>query len=176
MINSLRFILFFSVTMVFILFTNSAMTKVQTTGFGFCRSNPDSSPVYFSNVIDFGTTGMIDTNPIQNEFNEYLRGRFEYRTNGPGAECIGSAHAGDNRQQTNARRREYEDQLRQDNKQIVEVDWTWAIDPDIVASAGFQHRMPRPVSQGPADNSFCFSETYSGTVYVAGPVQTGSSV
>jgi hypothetical protein len=172
----LRFILIVSATIGFIFFTNSVPTKTQATGFGFCRSDPGSSPVYVSNVFDFGTSGLIDTNPIQNEFNEYLRGRFEYKTNGPGAGCLGSLHAGDNMQQTMARRRDYEAELRQDNKQIVEVDWTWVIDPDLVASAGFQHRMPRPVSQGPTDTSFCFSETYVGTVYVAGPVQTGSSV
>jgi hypothetical protein len=174
MTSHLRFVLIFSAAIGFTFFTNSAATK-QTTGFGFCRSDPGTSPVYFSNVIDFGTTGMIDTSPIQNEFDEYLRGRFEYRTNGPGAGCL-SARSGDNREQTNARRREYEDELRRDNKQIIEADWTWKIDPDLVASAGFQHRMPRPVQQGLADNSFCFSETYNGTVYVAGPVQTGSSV
>ena len=173
----LRFILILSATIGFIFVTNSTTTKTQATSFGFCRSDPGSSPVYFSNVIDFGTTGMIDTNPIQNEFNEYLRGRFEYKTNSPfGAGCVGSRRAGDNREETNDRRREYENELRRDNKQIIEVDWTWKIDPDLVAAAGFQHRMPRPVSQGPADNSFCFSETYNGTVYVAGPVQTGSSV
>jgi hypothetical protein len=170
----LRFILIVSATIGFMLVTNSATTKIQTTIFGYCRSDQGSSPIYFSNVIDFGTPGMIDTNPIQNEFNEYLRGRFEYRTNSPfAAGCLGQFTT---MQQAMVQRREYEDQLRHDNKQIVEVDWTWAIDPELAAAAGFQHRGPRPVDQGPADNSFCFSETYSGTVYVAGPVQTGSSV
>jgi len=172
----LRFILIVSATIGFIFFPNSAPTKTQATGFAFCRSDPGSSPVYVSNVFDLGTSGMIDTSPIQNEFDEYLRGRFEYRNSGPGAGCLWGGRAGGPKQETMARRREYENELRQDNKQIVEVDWTWVIDPDLVASAGFQHRMPRPVSQGPADNSFCFSETYAGTVYVAGPVQTGSSV
>ena len=174
----LRLILIVAATIGFIFVTNSATTKTQATGgFGFCRSDPGISPVYFSNVIDFGTTGLIDTNPIQNEFDEYLRGRFEYKTNSPfGVGCVRSRHTGDNREETNDRRREIENELRRDNKQIIEVDWTWAIDPDVVASAGFQHRMPRPVSTGPADNSFCFSETYNGTVYVAGPVQTGQSV
>jgi len=176
MMSCLRFVLIVSATIGFILFLNSAPTKTQVTGFGFCRSDPGSSPVYVSNVFDYGTSGLIDRSPIQNEFDEYLRGRFEYRTNGPGVGCLGSRRAGDNMQETMARRREYEDELRQGNKQIVEVDWTWVIDPDLVASAGFQHRMPRPVSQGPVDNSFCFSETSNGTVYIAGPVQTGSSV
>jgi hypothetical protein len=171
--SCLRIILFFSVIISFIAIPNSATTK-QTTLFGYCMSDPGSSPVYFSNVIDFGTNGMIDANPIQNEFNEYLRGRFESKTSGPfGTQCPTSAYT---RQQGIEMRRDYENQLRQSNKQIVEVDWMWVIDPDLVASAGFQHRMPRPVSQGPVDNSFCFSETSNGTVYVAGPVQTGSSV
>jgi hypothetical protein len=59
---------------------------------------------------------LIDTNPIQNEFNEYLRGRFEYKTNSPfGAQCVGSVRAGDTREETNARRREIENELRRDN-------------------------------------------------------------
>ena len=173
MTSCLRIVLFFSVTISFIVITNSASTK-QTTNFGYCMSDPGSSPVYFSNVIDFGTNGMIDANPIQNEFVEYLRGRFESRTSGPfGAQCPTSAYT---RQQGIAMRRDYENQLRQSNKQIVEVDWTWVIDPNLVATAGFQHRMPRPGPQLPVDNSFCFSESYGGTLYVAGPAQTGSSV
>jgi len=171
----LRFTLIVSATIGFIFVTNSATTKSQAiTYFGYCRSDQGSSPVYFSNVMDFGTNGVIDPNPIQNEFNEYLRGRFDYGTNGPfAAACLAQATT---KQQAVAQRREIEDQFRHDNKQIIEVDWTWTIDPELAAAAGFQHRMPRPVSQGPVDNSFCFSETYSGTVYVAGPVQTGSSV
>lgn len=172
MMPRLHFVLIVSATIGFIFFPNSAPTTTQATVFAFCRSDPGSSPVYVSNVFDFGTSGMIDTGPIQNEFDEYLRGRFEYRNSGPGVGCLWRG----TKQETMARRREYENELRQNNKQIVEVDWTWVIDPDLVASAGFQHRMPRPVSQGPADNSFCFSETSNGTVYVAGPVQTGSSV
>ena len=83
MISRLRFVLIVSATIGFILFLNSAPTKTQVTGFGFCRSDPGSSPVYVSNVFDYGTSGLIDRSPIQNEFDEYLRGRFEYRTNGP---------------------------------------------------------------------------------------------
>jgi hypothetical protein len=173
MISRLRFILIFAMTILFVIVTNSATTH-QTTSFGYCMSDPGSSPVYFSNVIDFGTSGLMDANPIQNEFNEYLRGRFDYRTNSAfGAQCPANSYTN---QQAMAAKRDYENQLRQSNKQIIEVDWTWVIDPALVATASVQHRMPRPVEQLPVDNSFCFSETYSGTVYVAGPVQTGSSV
>ena len=173
MITCLRLLAFLSITIAFILITNSATTH-QTSRFGYCMSDPGSSPVYFSNVMDFGTTGLIDANPIQNEFNEYLLGRFEYRTNSAfGAQCPSSAYT---MQQGITARRDYENQLRQSNKQIIEVDWTWAMDPDLVAAAGLQHRMPRPGPQLPVDNSFCFSETYGGTVYIAGPVQTGSAV
>ena len=173
MTSCLRIVLFLSLIVSFIVFTNSAETH-QATNFGYCLSDPGGSPVYFSNVIDFGTSGLIDANPIANEFAEYLRGRFETRTSGPfGAQCAASAY---NRQQGITMRRDYENQLRQSNKQIIEVDWSWVIDPAVVASAGFQHRMPRPVEQGPVDNSFCFSESYAGTLYVAGPAQTGSSV
>jgi hypothetical protein len=168
-----RIMLMFSVTISFIFLTNSATTK-QSTNFGYCMSDPGHSPVYFSNVIDFGTNGLIDTNAIQNEFDEYLRGRFETRTSGPfGAQCPTSGH---NMQEATVQRRDYQNQLRQSNKQIVEVDWTWVVDPDLVAAAGQQHRMPRPGLQLPVDNSFCFSQSFAGTLYVAGPVQTGSSV
>jgi hypothetical protein len=66
--------------------------------------------------------------------------------------------------------------MRSDSTLAIEVDWTWVIDPDLVAAAGVQHRMPRPAQQLPVDNSFCFSETSGGTVYLAGPAQTGSAV
>jgi len=62
-------------------------------------------------------------------------------------------------QQGIAARRDYENQLRLNNKQIIEVDWTWVIDPDLVAAVGVQHRMPRPAQQLPVETSFCFSQT-----------------
>ena len=118
MITCLRLLAVLSVTIGFLLVTNSAKTH-ETTNFGYCKSDPGSSPVYFSKVIDVGTTGMIDTNPVQNEFNEYLLGRFEYKTNSAfGAQCTASAYT---MQQGITMRRDYENQLRQSNKQCSKI-------------------------------------------------------
>jgi hypothetical protein len=107
--SRLRVVLFFSATIFFTLLTNSATTH-QATSFGYCMSDPGSSPVYFSNVFDFGTTGLMDANPIQNEFNEYLRGRFEYRTDSAvGAQCPRTSYT---MAQAIAARRDYENRNR----------------------------------------------------------------
>jgi len=65
------------------------------------------------------------------------------------AECIGSAHAGDNRQQTDARRREYEDEFiqgaRAGNKKVVETDWRF--EPNVGAVAQQQQDEDREPAQ-----------------------------
>jgi hypothetical protein len=172
MITRILLVLVISAVVVVVVLTTSGST--QTTSFGYCMSYPSGSPVYVSNAFDFGTINL-DTNPIQNEFNEYLRGRFGFRSDSSyGAACPASWYT--IAQAQNAKR-DYENQLRQQNKQIIEVDWTYIPDPRSLPTGPLpQHRMPSVNSALTSDHTFCFSETYSGTVYYTGPVQTGMSV
>ena len=137
----------------------------------YCFSNPGFSPVYFSNVFDMGTLAQ-DTNPIQNEFYEYLLGRFEYRTDSSlGATCPFF----ETMQRAQAQKRNYEDQLRQAGKQINEIEWTYTPNLSGPITTIVQHRMQTVGPQLPADHTFCFSDTQSGRIYVTGPLQTTTS-
>ena len=49
----------------------------------FCASDTGQPVVYFSEVFDTGLHkyGFHDDQPIDNEFNEYLKGRFDFKGN-----------------------------------------------------------------------------------------------
>ena len=171
MILRLRAVLIFCTILGLLLFTHSATTKTQSSFMCYCFSNPGFSPVYFSNVFDMGTLAQ-DTNPIQNEFYEYLLGRFEYRTDSSlGATCPFF----ETMQRAQAQKRNYEDQLRQGGKQINEIEWTYTPNLSGPITTIVQHRMQTVSPQLPADHTFCFSDTQSGTIYVTGPLQTTTS-
>ena len=73
-----------------------------------------------------------------------------------------------------SRKQDYEMQMRQGNKHIVELEWNYRPEPGAATPAiGAipQHRMPR-VNTQQADHTFCISDVYQNTVYVTAPVAT----
>src|SRR5262249_42039883 len=112
-----------------------------------------------------------DTNSIQNEYNEYLKGRFDFISNSNFP--VGCPFF-DNMSQAQSAKQSYEMQMRQGNKHIVEVDWAYRPAPGgIVASVP---RPGTPRASGMAtpqpDQTFCISDVYQNTVYVTGPIAT----
>jgi hypothetical protein len=168
MISRLRSLLIVFAFIASIFFIHPATTQIQTTTFAYCYSDVGSSPVYFTNVFDLGVV-VQDTNPLQHEFSEYLRGRFDVK-NFPAGCPIDFTQ-----QRAEAGKRNFENQLRQTNKEIIEIDWLYTIDRSLAAPPG-QHRITSVVSQLPSDHTFCFSETYADTIYVTGPELSGTSV
>ena len=149
---------------------NAAAT--QASSFGYCASTPNGGDVYFSEIFNAGPTVYItrDTTPIQNEYNEYLKGRFDFKSNASyGVGCplfynMGQAQSG---------KQSYEMQIRQGNKHIVEVDWAYRPAPGSMVPA------PRPgvpsasgVVTPQPDQTFCISDVDQNTVYVTGPNAT----
>src|SRR5262249_50867215 len=67
----------------------------------------------------------------------------------------------------------YEMQMRQQNKQIVDVEWNYKPEPGHVIPAP-RPGTPRPsgVSTPQPDRTFCISDAYQNTVYVTGPTVT----
>jgi hypothetical protein len=99
-----------------------------------------------------------------------LKGRFDYASNSNYPVGCPTTQGDQGKQQ-------FETQLRQQNKQIVEVPWKDA--PDAAApsasSAQLGHGLTghsRQPAAPPADHAFCISKTYNDTIYVTGPIET----
>src|SRR2546428_6935821 len=84
----------------------------------FCASDTGQPVVYFSEVFDTGLHkyGFHDDQPVDNEFNEYLKGRFDFKGNE--TYPVGCPFF-DSVSQAEASKRDLENQMRQANKQAV---------------------------------------------------------
>src|SRR5215510_8106896 len=49
----------------------------------YCAVSPDQPDIYITQIFNTGLDPAVsqDSNPIQNEYNEYLKGRFEFKSN-----------------------------------------------------------------------------------------------
>ncbi|HEX6715805.1 MAG TPA: hypothetical protein VF088_01765 [Pyrinomonadaceae bacterium] len=171
---SARVVLIFCVLMLSVLsihFSDNAAAR--STGYlSYCASS-DQSAVYVTKIFDTGLNLNLtfDSYAIQNEYNEYLKGRFGFKSNAsypvncPLFETMSTAQSS---------KRDYELQMRQGNKQIVEVEWTYPPErAGAIVSVGRpgQHIAGGGVTPQP-DHTFCISDTYQNTVYFTGPVAT----
>jgi hypothetical protein len=155
-------------------FTRSA--AATQTALGYCASGPDQSTVYFTQIFDTGLSVDMghDSNPIQNEYTEYLKGRFDFKNSSNFAVACPFFN---NLGQAQSSKRNLEMQMRQGNNQIVEVEWDYKPEPGRVEP---RPRPGVPTAAGTitpqADHTFCISDAYQNTVYFTGPVATGQSV
>ena len=141
-------------------------------------SDSGGSVVYFTPIYDIKLNQPVtfSSNVIAREFVEYLKGRYDF--NAPGNFPAGCPFFG-RLSDAEATKRKFEAQARQANKQVIEVDWSYVVDPDLVA-ASYSHmgediaavvgRNRKPT------NTYCVSDSAQGTLYTAGPVETGMSV
>ena len=139
----------------------------------YCASTPDQSDIYISQIFNTGFNPAVsqDSNPIQNEYNEYLKGRFDVKSN---SNFPVACPLFLNMSEAQSRKQNYEMQVRQGNKHIVQLEWNYRPESGtaIAPTAAIpQHRMPR-VNTAQADHTFCISDVYQNTVYVTGPVAT----
>lgn len=171
---SARVVLFFGVvilSVVFVYFSNSAVAT--QTSFAYCASTPDHSDVYITEIFNTGLSVNLvyDSNAIQNEYNEYLKGRFDFKSNSnfavtcPFFESMSRAQSS---------KQSYEMQMRQGNNHIVDVEWVYKQGPGSIVAVVPRPGAPRAsgVMTPQPDHTFCISDTYQNTVYVTGPVAT----
>lgn len=143
----------------------------------YCASESSGPIVYFSAIFDTKLNQPVkfSSSVIAREFSEYLKGRYEFNTtsNFP-AGCPLFRDTG----QAEASKRDYQARMRQANKQIVEVDWKYVVDEDLVAAsysnqgedvAAVVQRKRKP------DHTYCLSDSAQGTLYTTGPVETGTA-
>jgi hypothetical protein len=140
---------------------------------GYCASDAGQTVVYISEVFNTGLRkyGFHDDQPIDNEFNEYLKGRFDFKGNETypvGCPLFDSVS------QAEASRREFENQTRQANKQVVEVNWGFKpneVEIALSAVPRTEHEANGPPRPRPT-HTWCLSDTNQGTIYSTGPFDT----
>ena len=139
----------------------------------YCASDTGQPVVYFSQVFDTGLHkyGFHDDRPLANEFNEYLKGRFDFKGNEDhpvGCPLFDSVSQGE------ASKRDFQNQMRQANKQLVEVKWGYT--PNEVEIALSAAPRTEKEANGPPrprpTHTWCLSDTYQGAVYSTGPFDT----
>lgn len=144
---------------------------IQSGSFGYCASGPEQSAIYVSKIFTGPNLDVApDSNPIQNEYNEYLKGRFDFKSDSSFPVRCPLFFTTSEAQ---ASKQAYETQMRQGNKQIVEVEWTYRPGPgDSLVSVPRPQHSATAVSTAQADHTFCVSDAYQNTVYFTGPIAT----
>lgn len=140
---------------------------------GYCASDAGQPVVYFSEVFTTGLRkyGFHDDQPVDNEFNEYLKGRFDFKGNED--RPVGCPFF-DSISQAEGSKREFENNMRQANKKVVEINWGFkANEVEIALSATPRTEKEANVPPRPRPtHTWCLSDTYQGTVYSTGPFDT----
>ena len=142
---------------------------------GFCTTEPSGQVVYFSQIYDTRLKQPVkfSTNAIAQEFIEYLKGRYNFKSssNFPASCSIFS-----NMTDAEAIKRKLEAQARQANRQVVQVDWRYVVDEDLVAASySYMGEDVAAVVAGrrKPDHMYCLSDSAQGTLYTTGPVEAG---
>ena len=155
-----------------LLLIQPSVTNAQGTLMAYCASNVGQPVVYFSAIFDTKIVprGRMNTRPWASEFSAYLMGRFDFKSNQNfGGSCIGGRLA-----DVETSKRKLEDQVRQENHQVVELEWKYTPNPIEIALYTNTNDPETPPSQRP-NATYCLSESYQGTFYYSGPFETGSS-
>lgn len=124
--------------------------------------------VYFSAVFDTKLNPSVtnDAFPIVREFHAYLKARYGFTTNSNYPVSCGVSNSV---AVAEAGRGRTEDRMRQEQRKVVEVDWTYLPD-EAAAAASFNRsggdpRNPPPRPQ--ADHGFCVAGPFEGPLYVS---------
>jgi hypothetical protein len=160
-------------TLLTLLCIQPSVTNAQGTLMGYCASNVGQPVVYFSAIFDTKIPSQVrrlNTQPWASEFHAYLVGRFDLKSNQNfGGGCVGGRMV-----DVVESKRKLEDQVRQGNKQVVELDWKYTPNPVEVALYVNTKDPETPPEQRP-NTTYCLSESYQGTFYYSGPFETGSA-
>jgi hypothetical protein len=140
-------------------------------------SDTSAPTVYFAGPFDSGMTAKAPTFnglSLGRQFAEYIKGRFDTSGDPSGVTAASCSHGAGSVDQAAAsqRMREVMAQMRQQNKEIVEVsDWNYVRDEVAIKAAA-----NAPRAQGdyvnvegglPPDHMYCVTETFNNKVYYA---------
>lgn len=164
------------IAIVLLSFVPSGGTAQGFTTPGYCASEPSGPIVYFSAMFDtkLNLPVRFSTNAVAREFTEYLKGRYDYNTtsNYPAA-CTVFRNIGE----AETSKRDFQAPIRQANRQVVEVDWKYVVDEDLVA-ASYSHQGEDIAAvvqmKRKPNHTYCLSDSAQGTLYTTGPVETGT--
>ena len=161
--------------------THSKATQSATI-WAWCMSDTSAPTVYFAGPFDSGMTartGTFNALSLGRQFAEYLKGRFDIKGDPSGVTAASCGHGVNtlDRAAASQRMREVMAQMRQQNKQVVEVtDWDYIRD-EVAITASFN---TRPREQGayvnvegglPPDHIYCVTGSFNNTVYYAEPIR-----
>jgi hypothetical protein len=156
---------------VVVLISAVRLAAQEPTGRAWCATRVSDPVVYMTPVFD---TRLKAASPYRSkligyEFNQYIKGRFDYHRGGPfDAECLSLATAA----QADSARRAAELQVTAAKGQIVAVNWAYDPDPaevefsfkaQRVQGAGYGPEFPVPNK----DKGFCVTNSFSAPLYVS---------
>ena len=158
--------------------THSKATQSGTI-WAWCMSDTSAPTVYFGGPFDSGMASknsvMFNALSLGRQFAEYLKGRFDTKGDPSGVSAASCSKGVNSFDEAAAlqRMREVMAQMRQQNKQIVEVsDWNYMRD-EVAIRASFNTSGNGKgayvnVEGGlPPDHMYCVTETFNNTVYYA---------
>jgi hypothetical protein len=158
--------------------TGNTAPIVQGTIFGYCMTDSNNTVVYFSDVYDtkLRRPSRVGTNAIAREFVEYLKGRYDFNAQGnfPSACPIRNSSA-----DSESSKREFMERARQANKQIVETGWKFVSSEELIKASieNSEEDVFAVVARNrKPTHTYCLSDSAQGTLYTAGPVDTGTGV
>ena len=175
----------FFVSLVFIIATITLFAPTHSTAtqsatiWAWCMSDTSAPTVYFAGPFDSGMSakaGTFNGLSLGRQFAEYLKGRFDTHGDPSGVTAASCSHGVNTGEQSASQRiREVMAQMRQQNKQIIELtDWNYMRD-EVAIKASFN----TPGGQGSyvdvegglrPDHMYCVSDTFNNTVYYAEPI------
>ena len=163
-------LLFLALTLLFI---QPSVSNAQGTIMGYCASNVGQPVVYFSAIFDSKIPYQVrrmSTMRWSTEYNAYLMGRFDFKSNQNfGGSCIAGRMA-----DVEQSKRKLENQVQQEKKQVVELEWKYTPNPVEQALYKNSKDAETPPAE-PPNATYCLSESYQGTFYYSGPFETGSA-
>ena len=169
-------LVFTTATIIFFAPAHSTATQSATI-WVWCMSDTSAPIVYFGGPFDSGITAKTPTfNALSlgRQFAEYIKGRYDIKGDPKGVTAASCGHGVNSIDQAAAsqRMRDVMAQMRQQNKQVLELsDWNYIRD-DVAIKASFN----APRGQGdyvnvegglPPDHMYCVTETFNNTVYYA---------
>ena len=169
-------LVFITAAVIFFAPAHSKATQSATI-WAWCMSDTSAPTVYFAGPFDSGIparTPSFNGLSLSRQFAEYLKGRFDIKGDPRGitaASCSKGVNSVD-QGAASQRMQQLMSQMRQQNKQVVEVsDWNYMRD-EVAIKASFN--TPRGDSnyvnvEGglPPDHMYCVTDTFNNTVYFA---------
>ena len=174
--SSRSLVLLFCVVIIAFVFVPSRGSAQGLKTPSYCASESSGPIVYFSAIFDtkFNQPVRFSSNVVAREFSEYLKGRYDYNTS---SNFPAGCPLFRNASEAEAGKRDYQARMRQANKQIVEVDWKYVVDEELVA-ASYSHQGEDIVAvvqlKRKPNHTYCLSDSAQGTLYTAGPVDSGT--